>query len=80
MEYMYNMRGNRNTHSFCPMTTCPMMNMQMPAAPSCISYNMQPNKYWGYRSIHEAPVSTSFTNPYFYQVEMKPVSIEEIID
>jgi hypothetical protein len=80
MEYMYNMRGAVNNHSFCPMTTCPMMNMQVQAMPGYMNYNMKPNSYWGYRGIHQAPVTTNQINPYFYQVEMKPVAIQEIIE
>lgn len=81
MEYMYNMRDTRNMQHSCPMMNCPM-SMQMTQMPYCMNYyNMQPNQFRGYQNTYgTVPVNIRNMNAYFYQVEMKPVALEEIID
>lgn len=85
MEYMYNMRNTSNTLSHCQLMSCPMFYTQMATMPPCMNYNFQSKQFSGCRSMCGAeptvmPAYTRNINPYFYQVEMKPVPIEEIED
>lgn len=70
MVDMYNMNDTMYRQPCWPMMTCPMIAVQ-----PVQSFMNRMNPMYGVQ-----PVYGYMTNPYFYQVKMKPVTIEEIED